>query len=102
MSTNPFVNALAATAYITALVSVVFNAPKTSVFDNSIMAPILFLSVFVLSAALMGYFFLYQPLRFLFENKPQEATKLFLMTVAVFAGITGAVFVAWLLLSAWL
>ena len=99
MSTNPFVNALAATAYITALVSVVFNAPKTSVFDNSIMAPILFLSLFVLSATMMGYFFLYQPLRFLFENKPHEATRLFLTTVAAFACITGAVIGAWLLLS---
>jgi len=48
----------------------------------------------------MGYFFLYQPLRFLFEHKPQEATKLFLQTVAVFAGITGVVITTWLLLGA--
>jgi len=97
MSNNPFVNALAATAYITALVSVVFSAPKTTVFDNSTMAPILFLSVFVLSAAVMGYLFVYQPLRLFFENKQKEAVRLFLFTVASFAGITAALAALWFL-----
>lgn len=100
MSKNPLVNALAASVYITALVSVVFNAPKTTVFDNSIMAPIIFLSVFVLSAAIMGYLFIYQPLRLFFENKQQEAVRLFLLTIASFACITATVVALWLLLSA--
>jgi len=99
MSKNPLVNALVASAYITALVSVVFNAPKTTPFENTIMAPIIFLSVFVLSAAVMGFLFVYQPLRLFFENKQQEAVKLFLLTVASFAGITATVVALWLLLS---
>jgi len=99
MSKNPFVNAFMATAYITALVSIVFNAPKTTVFENTIMAPIMFLSVFVLSASIMGYLFIYQPLRLFFEGKQQEAVRLFLLTVASFAGITVAVVASWLLLS---
>jgi len=100
MSKNPFVNALAASAYITVLVSVVFNAPKTTSFENTIIAPIMFLSVFVFSAAVMGFLFLYQPLRLFFENKQQEAVKLFLLTAASFAGITIAVVALWFFLSA--
>lgn len=102
MSKNPFLNAFAATAYITCIALVMRYGPKGPGVDSSFIAPIAFLSLFVLSAALMGYFFLYQPLRFFFEGKPQEATKLFLQTVAVFAGITGAVIAAWFFLSTFL
>ncbi|TSA44182.1 hypothetical protein D4R49_00620 [bacterium] len=99
MNKNPFVNALAATAYITALVSVVFSAPKTTPFENTIMAPIMFLSVFVLSAAVMGFLFVYQPLRLFFENKQQEAVRLFLLTIVSFAGITIVLVALWFFLS---
>jgi len=94
MSKNPFLNALSATAYITAVASFMFYAPKTNVPDG-VIVPIVMLSLFVLSAAMMGYFFVYYPLRLLIENKPKEATKFFLSTVAIFAFITG-------LLSVWL
>ena len=99
MSTNPFLNALAATAYISTVASVMYYLLDEIEPVDSVIAPIAFLSLFVLSAALMGYFFLYQPLRFLFEQKPQEATKLFLQTVAVFASITGVVIAAWFFIS---
>ncbi len=100
MSKNPFLNALGASGYISLIVTLIFNSPKF-ITDNELgmMAPILFLSLFVFSAALMGYFFLYQPLRFLVEGKQTEATKLFLTTVFSFACITGAMVLAWLLLS---
>jgi hypothetical protein len=100
MSKNPFVNALIASAYITALVSVVFSVPKTHVFDNTIMAPIIFLSVFVLSAAVMAYLFVYQPLQLFFDGKRQEAVRFFLLTVASFAIITLAIVALWLSLGA--
>ncbi len=99
MSKNPFLNALAATAYISAIALMMRYGPKGPGVDSSFFAPIAFLSLFVLSAALMGYFFLYQPIRLFFEQKPQEATKLFLTTVLVFACITAAVFAIWLLLA---
>lgn len=99
MSRNPFVNALSAAAYITLLVSLIFNAPKEFIPEPSIMIPIGMLSLFVLSAALMGYFFILQPIQLLVEGKKEEATKLFLATVAAFAGITGAMVLTWLLLS---
>jgi len=89
MSKNPFLNALGAMAYITVVASGIYYAPKAINRVDGPIVPIAFLSLFVLSAAIMGYFFLYQPLLFLFEAKPKEATKLFLMTVAIFACITG-------------
>ena len=91
MSRNPFLNAFAASAYITVFVLAINYAPKDNIPEDGIIIPIAFLSLFVLSAALMGYFFLYQPMRFLFEGKPKESTKLFLLTIAVFACITGVV-----------
>ena len=99
MTKNPFVNALSATAYISAIALMMRYGPQGPGADSSFIAPIAFLSLFVLSAALMGYFFLYQPLRLFFEQKPQEATKLFLQTVLVFACITAATLAVWLLLA---
>jgi hypothetical protein len=98
MSKNPFLNALSATAYITLVASVMYYVPKTNVPENSVMIPIAILSLFVLSAAMMGYFFVYQPVQLLIEGKQKEATKLFLTTVALFACITGLMVSAWLLL----
>jgi len=86
MSTNPFLNALAATAYIAAVASVLYYAPKTIAPVSGVIVPVAVLSLFVLSAAMMGYFFLYQPVRLFFENKHQEATKLFLATAAISKG----------------
>ena len=100
MSKNPFLNALAATAYITAIASVLYYASRINIpVTDSVTIPITFLSLFVLSAAMMGYFFVYQPVQLLIENKQKEATRLFLATVAIFACITGAIVFVWLSLS---
>jgi len=99
MTKNPFLNALAAAAYISLVASIVIYAPKSIDSAPGIIAPVTFLSLFVLSAALMGFFFLYQPLQFLLESKPREATRLFLMTAGSFAGITVVVVSIGFLLS---
>ena len=101
MNKNPFINALLAAGYISILVTLIFNSPKF-ITDNELgmMAPILFLSLFVISAALMGYLFVYQPVLLLIEGKHSEATKLFLSTVASFAGIILTLLLAWFILSA--
>ncbi len=100
MSKNPFVNALVAAGYISIFATVVFNSPQF-ITDNELgmMAPILFLSLFVISAAIMGYFFVYPPTRLLIEGKQDEATRLFLMTLLSFACITGAMILSWFILS---
>jgi len=100
MNKKPFLNALAATAYISLIASAVIYAPNN--FEARVVgpiAPILFLSVFVFSAALMGYLFVYQPVQLMIEGKQKEATKFFITTVASFAGITLLLLTAWLLLA---
>lgn len=99
MSKNPLLNALSAMAYITCVASVLYYIPKTITPVDSLIVPIAFLSLFVLSTALMAYFFVYQPVVLLFENKPAEATRLFLATVLIFAGITGVMVSVWFGLS---
>jgi len=99
MNKNPFLNALSATAYITVVASVMYYVPKTNMPENSVMIPTAILSLFVLSAAMMGYFFVYQPVQLLIEGKQKEATKLFLSTVLIFACITGAMVSIWLFFS---
>ncbi|MDO8451248.1 MAG: hypothetical protein Q7S76_00065 [bacterium] len=55
---------------------------------NLFIAPIAVISLFTLSAAVMGYLFCYQPLELYFDGKKNEAVRYFLQTVAVFASST--------------
>src|SRR3989344_4050062 len=100
MSKNPFINALCAAGYISLLATAVFTMPNY-ITDNELgmMAPILFLSLFVISAALMGYLFVYPSIHLLIESKKEEATKLFLTTLFSFAGIIAVILLAWLALG---
>jgi len=99
MTKNPFINAVFATTYITAIASALYYAPEMNIPENTIMIPIGMLSLLVLSVALMGYFFFYQPVRLLIENKQKEAARFFLTTIVSFACITGALVSLWLGLS---
>lgn len=90
MSRNPFVNAGAAAGYIALVATVMYYLPRVASPIDSVVGPIAFLSLFVLSAAMMGYLFLFESARLFFENKQEEGTKLLLSTIAVFACITGA------------
>src|SRR5262245_21467677 len=79
---NPFLNALAALAYIVLVSSVMFYITHT--FNNkpdTVFAPIAMLSLLTLSASLMGYFFLYQPVMLYLDGKKKEATTLFVRTI---------------------
>lgn len=59
---------------------------------DTILAPIAMISLFTLSAAMMGYLFVYQPLQLLLDGHKKQGVNLFLQTVAVFAGITVVIF----------
>ena len=102
MTQNPFVNALVAAGYISLIAMFFYYISHVPMFSDQalgMIAPIIFLSLFVLSAALMGYFFLFQPIQLLIVGKQSEATKLFLTTVLAFAAVIGVILLAWLLLS---
>lgn len=97
MTKNPFINALGALSYIILVASLMFYGMKHSGPDNSVIVPIAMLSLFTLSAAVMGFIFLSQPLQLYLDGKKKEAVKLFVQTVAAFAGITILAFVLLLL-----
>jgi hypothetical protein len=90
MTRNPILNALAASLYIVVVGLVMFYGPRMAGRANtpSVIVPIAVISLFTLSAAVMGYVFLYQPLQLFLEGDKRSAVSLFLRTVAVFAGIT--------------
>ncbi|MCL4366689.1 hypothetical protein M1563_00775 [Patescibacteria group bacterium] len=88
MTKNPLINAFAATLYIVIIASVMTWGGRSAGPDHSILAPIAVVSLFTLSAAVMGYLFLYQPGMLFIEGKKKEAVDLFLKTVVIFAGVT--------------
>ncbi len=97
MVRNPFLNALAATAYIVLIVLVINGISDIQSLESSLVMPVIFLSLFVLSAAVMGYIFCYQPLRLYLDGKKEFAAKLFLKTVGIFAGITMVIVLGYIL-----
>ncbi|KKQ74340.1 MAG: hypothetical protein US96_C0034G0001, partial [Candidatus Woesebacteria bacterium GW2011_GWB1_38_5b] len=74
MTKNPIINAGAGVLYIVVVASVMYYGTQFSgTNDNSVLAPIAALSLFSLSAAVMGYIFLFQPLQLYFDGKKKEA-----------------------------
>lgn len=88
MTKNPFLNAFAAILYIIFVATFMFYGTKMSGPENSIIVPIAIISLFTLSAAMMGYIFMYTPAQLLLDGKKKEALDLFLKTVTVFGLIT--------------
>lgn len=88
MTKNPFINAVAASLYISLVVIVMTVGSQFSSGPDNMLMPIAMLSLFTLSAAVMGYLFLSQPILLFLDGKKKEAVSLFIQTVGVFAGIT--------------
>ena len=88
MNKNPVINALLAFSYIVGLVFFIgfilqpFEGPEGV---ESILAPMMMLSLFVLSAATMGYLFLAEPLQLYLDGKKKEGVDFFLRTLMTFA-----------------
>jgi hypothetical protein len=92
MKQKPLINSLLATLYI-ALISLVFYLGNTLKIGNQpILAPIALISLFTLSAAVMGYLFIYQPLVLYLDGKKKLAISFFLKTTLIFALTTLALF----------
>lgn len=100
MTTNPFINALAALAYISAVIALLFYGPVVDgPADNTILIPIAMLSLLVFSVAAMAYIFFYNPLILFLEGKQKEGVTLFLSTLCMFGGVVIALLLAALALS---
>ncbi len=83
---KPFLHALAAALYIIVIVLIIhtFGAFLQDEPDT-IAAPMTMLSLFVLSAAVMGFLFLSEPLQLLIQGQKQEALVFFGKVVGFFA-----------------
>jgi hypothetical protein len=88
MIKNPYINALVASLYITIVACVMFFGLQKFGPANSIVIPITVISLFTLSAAIMGYLFFFEPLQLYVEKQTKQAMIFFLKTIATFAGIT--------------
>ena len=93
MTKNPFINAIAATAYIVIVALVMFYGTRWAGPVNSFLGPLAGLSLFTLSAAVMGYVFCYQPVLLFLDGRKKEAVDLFLKTTAIFGGITAVILI---------
>lgn len=99
MSNKPIYNALAAILYIVLIVLAINGISRLGTGSNEIVVPIIMLSLFTLSAAVMGYLFCYQPLRLYLDGKKEEAVKLFIRTVGIFGGITIVITVVYFIIT---
>lgn len=88
MSKNPFQNGILASLYIFLVVSVITFAGKFADKPDSFLAPVAFISIFTLSAAVMAYLFCFQPVQLYLDGKKKQAVELFTKTLAVFGVIT--------------
>ena len=83
---KPFLHALAAALYIAMIISVIFSTSSlVEKHEDNILMPMTMLALFVLSAAVMGYLFLSEPLYLLLEKRKQEAAAFFTKVVGFFA-----------------
>ena len=99
MSKNPLLNALCAMLYIVLVASLMFYSPHFEAMEPSVIIPIALLSLFVFSAATMGFIFLYQPLQLFLEGQKKESVNLFLKTLLAFAGTSLVLVSTWFFLS---
>ncbi len=74
--------------YITVVATIMYYGPKAVGPVDSVIAPIALLSLFVLSAATMGYIFFYQPAQLYLDGDKKTALDLFVKTLGTFAVIT--------------
>jgi hypothetical protein len=92
MTKKPLYNALAAFLYIVGIVLLMNWAGNNDILETSLLMPIMMLSLFTLSAAVMAYLFLYQPLMLYLEGKKKDAVNLFIKTLLIFAILPLSIF----------
>ena len=89
MKWNPFVNALAASAYIGAIaVFLRFIESLRHDTSDTLLDGMGFISLFVFSAAVMAFLFFYRPLLLLIEDKKSEAMTYFIKMLVTFGIVT--------------
>ena len=95
MIKNPFISAGLAVLYIVVIVSVLQYTQTLAKEPDTIFAPIAMISLFTLSAAVMGYLFLSQPIQLFLSGEKKQAVEFFLKTLGIF---TLATIIIWFFL----
>lgn len=85
MKMNPFLNAAGAALYIVLIVNVIHTFERFAEQEDTLLAPIIMLSLFVVSATVMGLLFIYKPLTLYIDGQKQESLSFFLKTLGTFA-----------------
>src|SRR3989344_4232410 len=84
MPRNPFTHAAGAALYIVGIVHLISLFVDGKV-EGTLLIPMVMLSLLVLSALVMGYLFLYEPIMLYLDGKKKESLAFFGKTVAFFA-----------------
>jgi hypothetical protein len=84
---NPVLNAIIAAIYIVFVVQMM-TVITGAHHQDTVIIPMAILSLFTLSAAIMGYLFLGNPLLMYMDGKKKDAVMFFFKTVGSFAVIT--------------
>lgn len=82
---KPFLYSLAAALYIVLLVSVMSLSSSMMPKEDNIFMPMLALSLLVLSALVMAFLFLSEPVKLYLEDQKKEAFSFFTKMIACFA-----------------
>jgi len=94
MTKNPFINALIAIAYIALVASFMYYGGLRLAPIQGVIVPVTTLSLFVLSAALMGIIFFYNPVQMYLDGDKKDGLSLLVKTVSIFASATVLLIVA--------
>jgi len=95
MTKNPIINAFVAIIYIVLVVFIInFTGKMNNGAGDPPFIPLAVISLFTLSAAVMGYIFLSEPLQLIIEGEKKKGINLFLQTVGAFAIFTIIAFVS--------
>ncbi len=77
-----FINALGTVAYIALVAAIMQNAERFfGQTEDTILAPIVFLTLFVLSAAITGSLVIGKPILMYINNEKSQAVRLFVYTL---------------------
>jgi hypothetical protein len=86
---NAFVNAISTTVYITLVASLLYFGGQAKIgAGNSILIPITFLLLFVLSAAFTSFMIFGRPVLLYLDGKKADAIKLLAYTLSILSVIT--------------
>ena len=99
MFKTPLHNAFGAVTYIALIALGLHVTSGMNIPEPNILIPIAMLSLLTLSVAIMGYFFVLNPLQLYLDGHKKEAVTFFLHTIGIFALITLTLFVIILLRS---